>query len=51
MPEADASKKEKQFYSDVPQETPGFFLKGAGAYDWGMKNRMARVSIRKAAVP
>jgi len=43
MPEADTSKKEKQFYSDVPQETAGFFLKGAGSYDWGMKNRMARV--------
>ena len=23
--------------------TPGFFLKGAGSYDWGMKNRLARV--------
>jgi putative autoinducer-2 (AI-2) aldolase len=27
----------------VPQETPGFFLKGAGSLDWGMKNRLARV--------
>ena len=43
MPEADKSRKEKQFYSDRPQETPGFFLKGAGSYDWGMKNRLARV--------
>jgi putative autoinducer-2 (AI-2) aldolase len=42
MPEADDSKKEKQYYADVPQKTPGFFLKGAGSYDWGMKNRLAR---------
>ena len=43
MPEADTSKKEKQYYADVPQQTPGFFLKGSGSYDWGMKNRLARV--------
>ena len=43
MPEADTSKKEKQFYADVPQKTPGFFLKGSGNYDWGMKNRLARI--------
>ncbi len=42
MPEADDSKKEKQYHADVPQKTPGFFLKGAGSYDWGMKNRLAR---------
>ena len=43
MPEADTSRKEKQFHADVPQETPGFFLKGSGNYDWGMKNRLARI--------
>jgi 3-hydroxy-5-phosphonooxypentane-2,4-dione thiolase len=43
MPEADVSKKEKSYQEDVPQQTPGFFLKGSGAYDWGMKNRLARV--------
>ena len=42
MPEAD-NKEAKQFHEDVPQETPGFFLKGCGQYDWGMKSRMARV--------
>lgn len=41
MPEAD--KDGKLFYKDVPQETPGFFLKGCGNLDWGMKSRMARV--------
>jgi putative autoinducer-2 (AI-2) aldolase len=24
-------------------KTPGFFLKGAGSLDWGMKNRLARI--------
>ena len=41
MPEAD--KEGKKFYEDIPQETPGFFLKGSGSLDWGMKNRLARV--------
>lgn len=43
MPEIDSSKKEKNYYTDVPQETPGFFLKGAGSLDWGMKNRLSRI--------
>ncbi len=43
MPEADTSKTTKKYYEDVPMETPGFFLKGAGNLDWGMKNRLARI--------
>jgi len=43
MPEADTSKKEKKYYEDVPQETPGFFLKGAGSLEWGMKYRLSRI--------
>ena len=43
MPEADFSKKEKNYQTDVPQENHGFFLKGCGNLDWGMKNRLARV--------
>ena len=43
MPDADARKEAKKFYEGVPQQTPGFFLKGSGALDWGMKNRLARV--------
>ncbi|OGP58620.1 MAG: autoinducer 2 aldolase [Deltaproteobacteria bacterium RBG_13_49_15] len=43
MPEADVSKKEKQYYADVPQKTEGFFLKGAGNLDWGMKNRLSHI--------
>jgi len=43
MPDAEGVKEGKKYYEDIPQETPGFFLKGSGALDWGMKNRLARV--------
>ena len=43
MPDADSPKEEKKFYEDIPMETPGFFLKGSGSLDWGMKNRLARI--------
>src|SRR6204780_3119969 len=42
MPEADTG-KEKNFRGDVAVPNEGFFLKGANAYDWGMKNRLARI--------
>jgi putative autoinducer-2 (AI-2) aldolase len=42
MPEADFT-DEKNFYQDIPQKNSAFFLKGSGAYDWGMQNRLARV--------
>lgn len=41
MPEVDVSKKEKNYFTDVPQQTPGYFLKGSGNLDWGMKHRLA----------
>ena len=43
MPEADRAAKEKEFFLQIPVQTPGFFLRGAGSYDWGMKNRLARI--------
>jgi len=43
MPDADDLKEGKKYYADVPQETEGFFLKGCGHLDWGMKNRLARI--------
>jgi putative autoinducer-2 (AI-2) aldolase len=49
MPEADVGKEAKQFHEKVPQKTPGFFLKGSGQLDWGMKNRLARVFNPKTA--
>jgi 3-hydroxy-5-phosphonooxypentane-2,4-dione thiolase len=42
MPEAD-TREDKNFYEDIPAPEQGFFLKGSGAYDWGMKNRLARI--------
>src|SRR6266545_190097 len=41
MPEADGDAKD--FYTDVPPPSDGFFLKGSGSLDWGMSNRLARV--------
>ena len=43
MADTDSVKDAKKFYEDVPAETHGFFLKGASALDWGMKNRLARI--------
>ena len=40
MPEAD--KEGERYSADVPQTSPGFFLKGSHQLDWGMKNRLAR---------
>jgi putative autoinducer-2 (AI-2) aldolase len=43
MPDVDEIKEAKKFYTDTPQETDGFFLKGSNSLDWGMKNRLARI--------
>jgi len=43
MPDVDGNKASKNFGIGIPQETPGFHVKGAGAYDWGMKHRLARI--------
>ena len=42
MPEAD-TRDDKNFRTDIPAPDQAFFLKGSGAYDWGMKNRLARI--------
>ena len=42
MPEAD-SRDGKDFHAEIPPPEQGYFLKGSGAYDWGMKNRLARI--------
>jgi putative autoinducer-2 (AI-2) aldolase len=42
MPEAD-ERDDKNFHEDTPTIEHGFFLKGSGQYDWGMKNRLARI--------
>ena len=33
----------QDFLRTKPQAAPGFFLKGSHQFDWGMKNRLARV--------
>jgi putative autoinducer-2 (AI-2) aldolase len=42
MPETD-SNGSKQFHEEIPQHSEPFFLKGSGAYDWGMQHRLARI--------
>lgn len=42
MPEAE-TRDDKNFHEGVPVPDQGFFLKGSGSYDWGMKNRLARI--------
>ena len=43
MPDVDEIKEAKLFFTEVPQQTEGFFLKGSNSLDWGMKNRLARI--------
>ena len=43
MPDTDGAKDAKKFHEDTPAQTPGFFLKGSGNLDWGMKNRLSRI--------
>jgi putative autoinducer-2 (AI-2) aldolase len=42
MPETD-ERDEKNFHEDTPPVMHSFFLKGSGQYDWGLKNRLARI--------
>jgi putative autoinducer-2 (AI-2) aldolase len=43
MADLDNVKETKEFYLDVPAKNQAFFLKGSGALDWGMQNRLARI--------
>jgi putative autoinducer-2 (AI-2) aldolase len=45
MPDAEpgAEKETKNFHLDRPFPRDGFFLRGSGNLDWGMKNRLARI--------
>src|SRR5262245_52537520 len=43
MPEVDQGPEAKDFRLDVKARNVPFFLKGAGALDWGMQNRLARI--------
>ncbi len=43
MVDSAKGKDANEFSVDIPQETPGFFLKGSGGYDWGMRDRLSRI--------
>jgi len=43
MADLDNLKDTKDYHLDVPARNEPFFLKGAGALDWGMQNRLARI--------
>ncbi|MEE3000606.1 MAG: 3-hydroxy-5-phosphonooxypentane-2,4-dione thiolase [Pseudomonadota bacterium] len=43
MADKDDVKKGKKFHVNIPQENKPFFLKGSGALDWGMQNRLAQI--------
>lgn len=43
MADVDNVKEAKNFHLDVPAGNRPFFLKGAGALDWGMQNRFSRI--------
>ena len=43
MPDIDGTNEVKIFFTDVPQKSESYFLKGSNSLDWGMKNRLGRI--------
>ncbi len=43
MPDTEGKGEAKNFYPEVPVRREAFFLKGSGALDWGMQNRLSRI--------
>jgi 3-hydroxy-5-phosphonooxypentane-2,4-dione thiolase len=43
MADLDSVKEAKNYYQNISVPDYGFFLKGAGNLDWGMKNRLSRI--------
>ena len=43
MADKDDVKPGKEYHVDTPQTNKSFFLKGSGALDWGMQNRLAQI--------
>ncbi len=43
MADKDDIKEGKDFGLGIPQQNKPFYVKGAGALDWGMQNRLARI--------
>jgi putative autoinducer-2 (AI-2) aldolase len=43
MADLDNLKETKDYHLEIPARNEAFFLKGAGALDWGMQNRLSRI--------
>ncbi|MGO9482872.1 MAG: 3-hydroxy-5-phosphonooxypentane-2,4-dione thiolase [Candidatus Kryptoniota bacterium] len=43
MPSTEGANEAKQFYTNIPQKSQSYFLKGSNSLDWGMKNRLGRI--------
>lgn len=43
MPDIDSSQESNSYHLDVPACNTAFFLKGSGALDWGMQNRLSQI--------
>ncbi len=43
MADLDDVQETRNYYTDIPQRSEPFFLKGSNALDWGMQNRLSRI--------
>ena len=43
MADIDGAAETKDFHLDIPARNEAFFLKGSGALDWGIQNRLSRI--------
>ncbi|HJY63548.1 MAG TPA: 3-hydroxy-5-phosphonooxypentane-2,4-dione thiolase [Ignavibacteria bacterium] len=43
MPDIEGTNEAKQYYTEIPQTSKCYFLKGSNSLDWGMKNRLGRI--------
>lgn len=43
MPDIEGNNEAKNYYTEIPQTSENFFLKGSNSLDWGMKNRLGRI--------
>jgi putative autoinducer-2 (AI-2) aldolase len=43
MPDVDGLQESHNYCLDIPQTNQAFYLKGSGALDWGMQNRLSRI--------
>ena len=51
MADAVGNKAAKDYHFDVPAPDQGFFARGLGHTDWGMKNRISHLFSLRPATP